>query len=263
MDDEPDWEFSERDICILKELSRDPQLSSRKLADRLEEKYDIDVSHVTVSESVRKMREEGVFRDAILINEAYFNFSLIEFKFNTSKFADKWKEAMEHIRDDRAVFRHFARALRPGGHVVINTPSDQGGSDVQSDADESFIGEHVRDGYNRNDLEAKLRDAGLKPVQSLYTYGPYGATAWRWLIKRPMQMLGATWASVVVLPLYYLVALPIGLWFNAQDMAQENATGTGLLVVAQKPTGEATSEDADAFRNDVRASGRTPKSAAG
>jgi len=172
-------------------------------------------------------------------------------------------DVMEHIRDDRTVFQHFARVLRPGGHVVINTPSDQGGSDVQSDADESFIGEHVRDGYNRDDLEAKLRDAGLKPVQSLYTYGPYGSTAWRWLIKRPMQMLGATWASLVVLPLYYLVALPIGLWFNAQDMAQENATGTGLLVVAQKPTGEATSEDADAFRNAVRASGRTPKSAAG
>jgi DNA-binding Lrp family transcriptional regulator len=100
MEDAPDWEFSERDICILKELSRDPQLSSRKLADRLEEKYDIDVSHVTVSESVRKMREEGVFRDAILVNEAYFNFTLMEFKFDTNHFADRWREAMEFIRDD-------------------------------------------------------------------------------------------------------------------------------------------------------------------
>ncbi|WP_302080489.1 Lrp/AsnC family transcriptional regulator [Salinibaculum rarum] len=100
MDDAPDWEFSERDICILKELSRDPQLSSRKLADRLAEEYDIDVSHVTVSESVRKMREEGVFRDAILINEAYFNFTLMEFKFDTSEYADRWREAMEYIRDD-------------------------------------------------------------------------------------------------------------------------------------------------------------------
>jgi DNA-binding Lrp family transcriptional regulator len=100
MTDAPDWEFSERDIAILKELSRDPQLSSRKLADRLEEKYDIDVSHVTVSESVREMRDEGVFRDAILINEAYFNFTLLEFKFDTSHFADEWREAMEFIRDD-------------------------------------------------------------------------------------------------------------------------------------------------------------------
>ena len=144
-------------------------------------------------------------------------------------------DVMEHIADDRAVFEHFSRVLRPGGHVVINTPSDQGGSDVQADTDDSFIGEHVRDGYNMSALEEKLRDAGLRPVNSLYTYGPYGSTAWRWLIKRPMQMLGRSWASLVVLPLYYLVALPIGMWLNRRDMQVPNATGTGLVVVAQKP----------------------------
>ena len=144
-------------------------------------------------------------------------------------------DVMEHIAADRAVFEHFERVLAPGGHVIINTPSDQGGSDVQAEGEESFIGEHVRDGYNRGDLEAKLRDAGLEPVKSLYTYGEYGSTAWRWLIKRPMQMLGASWASVVVLPLYYLAALPIGLFLNAKDVAHDNETGTGLLVVAQKP----------------------------
>jgi len=144
-------------------------------------------------------------------------------------------DVMEHIADDRAVFEHFARVLRPGGHVVINTPSDQGGSDVQDASDESFIGEHVRDGYNMSALEEKLRNAGLRPVNSLYTYGPYGSTAWRWLIKRPMQMLGRSWASLVVLPLYYLVALPIGMWLNRRDMQVPNATGTGLVVVAQKP----------------------------
>ncbi|WP_022835688.1 class I SAM-dependent methyltransferase [Salisaeta longa] len=144
-------------------------------------------------------------------------------------------DVMEHIADDRAVFGHFARVLRPGGHVIINTPSDQGGSDVQSENDESFIGEHVRDGYNLEALEDKLRAAGLAPVVSRYTYGPYGATAWRWLIKRPMQWLGATWASLVVLPLYYIVALPIGLWLNARDVAHENETGTGVIVIAQKP----------------------------
>ena len=100
MGDEPDWEFNRRDICILKELSQDPQLSSRKLADRLHENYGIEVSHVTVSESVREMRERGVFRDAILVNEEYFNFSLLEFKFDPSNFADHWREAMVYIRDD-------------------------------------------------------------------------------------------------------------------------------------------------------------------
>lgn len=144
-------------------------------------------------------------------------------------------DVMEHIEDDRAVFRNFERVLQPGGHVVINTPSDQGGSDVQEESDESFIGEHVREGYNREELEGKLREAGLEPVKSLYTYGEYGSTAWRWLIKRPMQMLGTTWAALVILPLYYIAALPLGLYLNAKDMQASNETGTGLLVVAQKP----------------------------
>lgn len=148
-------------------------------------------------------------------------------------------DVMEHIEDDRTVFQHFARVLRPGGHVIINTPSDQGGSDVQAESDESFIGEHVREGYNREALEAKLRDAGLEPVTSIYTYGPYGAQAWRWLIKRPMQWLGATWASILILPLYYLVALPLGFYLNRRDVRHDNATGTGLFIVARRPEREA------------------------
>lgn len=144
-------------------------------------------------------------------------------------------DVMEHIEDDRAVFRNFARVLQRGGHVLINTPSDLGGSDVQEDGDTSFIEEHVRDGYNKEDLEGKLKDAGLEPVRSLYTYGRYGSLAWRLLIKYPIQMLGKTWLSIIVLPLYYFPILPIGLVLNALDLRQENAEGTGVLVIAQKP----------------------------
>ena len=143
-------------------------------------------------------------------------------------------DVMEHIEEDRAVFRHFERVLRPGGYVLVNTPSDLGGSDVQDEGDESFIEEHVRDGYNREELEEKLRTAGLEPVRSLYTYGRYGSLAWRMLIKRPILMLGASWAFMIVLPFYYLFALPAGLVLNRMDMQQDNPEGTGLLVIAQK-----------------------------
>ncbi|MFB6270929.1 MAG: winged helix-turn-helix domain-containing protein, partial [Halobacterium sp.] len=57
MSETPSWSFKDRDVIILQELSKDPQRSSRDLADILDEEYDIDVSHVTVSESIRKMRE--------------------------------------------------------------------------------------------------------------------------------------------------------------------------------------------------------------
>jgi 2-polyprenyl-3-methyl-5-hydroxy-6-metoxy-1,4-benzoquinol methylase len=144
-------------------------------------------------------------------------------------------DVMEHIEDDRGVFRHFARVLRPGGYVLINTPSDLGGSDVTADGEASFIEEHVRDGYNMEELKAKLFDAGLDPVRSLYTYGPYGSSAWRMLIKRPIQLLGKSYAFLLLLPFYYLFALPIGLALNAVDVRRENERGTGLIAIARRP----------------------------
>jgi len=144
-------------------------------------------------------------------------------------------DVMEHIEDDRAVFCNFSRVLRPGGQVLINTPSDQGGSGVSGEADTSFIEEHVRDGYNLEELKDKLREAGLVPVHSHYTYGTYGSLAWRLLIKYPIQLLGKSPAFIVLLPFYYLPVLPVGLVLNALDLRHDNPTGTGLLVVAEKP----------------------------
>ena len=105
--DDPNWEFKERDVLVLRELSRDPQLSSRDLARILDEKYGIDVSHVTVSESIRGMREEGVFREAIIPNEEYFHFALFEFKFNPENFEEEWQPAMEYIRGSPNTLFYF------------------------------------------------------------------------------------------------------------------------------------------------------------
>ena len=144
-------------------------------------------------------------------------------------------DVMEHIEDDEAVFRNFERVLHPGGYVLVNTPSDLGGSDVSEEDDTSFIEEHVREGYGRRELHEKLQAAGLEPVRTLYTYGPYGSAAWQMLIKRPVQMLGASWAALLLLPLYYAMVLPVGLLLNALDLRHDNREGTGLLVIARKP----------------------------
>lgn len=105
--DDVDWEFTDRDTKILTELSRDPQLSARELADILDEKYDIDISHVTVSKTIRRMREDGVFREAILPNEKFYNFALFEFKFDAREFEEKWHDAMEYIKEDMHTMMFF------------------------------------------------------------------------------------------------------------------------------------------------------------
>jgi SAM-dependent methyltransferase len=143
-------------------------------------------------------------------------------------------DVMEHIEDDRAVFRHVAAALRPGGFFVVNTPSDAGGSDLEAEG-ESFIGEHVRPGYGPQELQEKLEEAGLEVVQWTYTYGPYGSAGWRLLVKTPIRVLNRSWLLAPLLAPYYAVAAPAGLALNALDVRADKETGTGLLMVARRP----------------------------
>lgn len=143
-------------------------------------------------------------------------------------------DVMEHIEDDRAVFRNFARVLRPGGYAVVNTPSDLGGSGITEAGQESFIGEHVRDGYPLAELVEKLEAAGLRVTDREYTYGPYGSAAWRLLVKWPIAAMNTSRLAAVGLPLWYAVAGPLGLALNAADLRRPNTEGTGLLVTSKR-----------------------------
>ena len=76
--------------------------------------------------------------------------------------------------------------------LLISNPSDQGGSDVKSESDSSFIEEHVRDGYNIKEIEQKLLSAGFSKVESKYSYGTPGKISWRLSMKYPILMLGSS-----------------------------------------------------------------------
>jgi hypothetical protein len=141
---------------------------------------------------------------------------------------------MEHILEDVAVFRNIQASLKPGGMLLISTPSDQGGSDVHEDAESSFIEEHVRDGYNIVEIQEKLRSAGFTKIQARYSYGKPGQVSWRLSMKYPILMLGKSKAFFLLLPFYYLVTFPFCLVLNWLDANHHHATGTGLIVKAWK-----------------------------
>lgn len=143
-------------------------------------------------------------------------------------------DVMEHIQEDELVFRNFYAALKQNGIVLINTPSNLGGSDADDEASESFIGEHARNGYGADEITNKLRAAGFSSVSVRYTYGPYGNIAWRFGIKYPMLMLNKSKGFFFLLPLYYLATLWFALLLMWIDYTSENTTGTGLLVAAEK-----------------------------
>lgn len=143
-------------------------------------------------------------------------------------------DVMEHILEDVLVFKNIHASLKPGGMLLISTPSDQGGSDVHGEGETSFIEEHVRDGYNIKEIEDKLRTAGFSKVEARYSYGAPGKISWRLSMKYPIQMLGVSKLFGIILPFYYLLTYPISYILNHADTSGKHATGTGLIVKAWK-----------------------------
>jgi SAM-dependent methyltransferase len=143
-------------------------------------------------------------------------------------------DVMEHIEEDETVFQNFYRALKNNGMLLISTPSDKGGSDVHSDDEESFIDEHVRDGYSIIDINEKLSKSGFTDINAGYTYGKPGNLSWRLSMKYPIKMLNISYLFFLLLPFYYLIFFPVSIILNIFDLCLTHKTGTGLLVSARK-----------------------------
>lgn len=143
-------------------------------------------------------------------------------------------DVMEHILEDVEVFKNFHKSLKDNGMVLISTPSDQGGSDVHDEDDHSFIDEHVRDGYNIQEIEDKLKSAGFSKVDAAYSYGWPGKISWKLSMKYPILMLNATKLFFIFLPVYYIITYPFSFILNYLDVNLKHKTGTGLIVKAYK-----------------------------
>ncbi len=143
-------------------------------------------------------------------------------------------DVMEHIEDDEIVFLNFFRALKPGGSLLISTPSDKGGSDVHGEEEKSFIDEHVRDGYGIGEISQKLSKAGFNNINARYTYGKPGAVSWRLSMKYPVMMLNFSKLFFIILPFYYMIIFPVAVILNFFDIFLTHKSGTGLLVSASR-----------------------------
>lgn len=143
-------------------------------------------------------------------------------------------DVMEHILEDVEVFKNFSYSLKPGGMLLISTPSDQGGSDVHDETGESFIDEHVRDGYNMQEIKDKLKSAGFSKVKAHYSYGAPGKLSWKLSMKYPLTMLNTSKLFFLIIPFYFLITYPISFILNFIDARTAHPTGTGLIVKAWK-----------------------------
>ena len=107
-------------------------------------------------------------------------------------------------------------------------------ADVHDHDHESFIDEHVRDGYNILEIEDKLVKAGFSRVRAKYSYGTPGKISWKLSMKYPISMLNRSRLFFIVLPLYFLLTYPVAFLLNYLDVVGHHRTGTGLIVNAWK-----------------------------
>lgn len=175
------------------------------------------------------------FRKAGLAERASFIFA------DLAEFADPEKyslilcvDVMEHISEDEKVFNNFHSSLKKNGILLISTPSDRGGSDVHSDGAESFVDEHVRNGYSIDEIREKLQNAGFSNIEASYTYGWPGNLSWHLSMKYPVKMLNISYLFFLILPFYYLIFSPFSIVLNIFDVSLTHKSGTGLLVTARK-----------------------------
>jgi len=143
-------------------------------------------------------------------------------------------DVMEHILEDEMVFRNFYESMASGGVLIINTPSDKGGSDVHDDHHGSFIDEHVRNGYSPAEINEKLTKAGFSGIRANYTYGLPGRISWILSMKYPITLLNISRLFFILLPFYFILTYPFCLILNYIDTVQTHTEGTGLLVRAEK-----------------------------
>lgn len=165
---------------------------------------------------------------------SFHKMNLLELDFNEQFEFVLCIDVLEHIEDDLHVVGNLFNSLKPGGYFLMHSPSIY--SEEDAGEEESFVDEHARTGYSKDEIRRKMEKTGFEPLRIAYTYGPKGHLAWEWLIKYPMLWMNRIklWA-LPVMAVYYLFTLPASLLLMWLDMKTENKKGAGVYALARKP----------------------------
>ncbi len=78
---------------------------------------------------------------------------------------------LEHIKDDVTAMAGLAKALRPGGNLVVHVPGYYRRWLMFGRRVNFEVPGHMRPGYTVDELESKLRQAGFEIIRAQHTYG--------------------------------------------------------------------------------------------
>ncbi len=142
-------------------------------------------------------------------------------------------DVLEHIEEDLRVMKNISAHLHKDGFLLMHSPSHY--SEEDGEEDDSFVGEHARPGYSKDEISEKLTEAGFRVQNVHYTYGFWGHKAWVLSVKWPMLWFNKI-GLMAFLPLllYYPVVMPFCLLMNLADLYTSNRKGNGIYALARK-----------------------------
>ena len=143
-------------------------------------------------------------------------------------------DVMEHIEHDVDLMTRYCRALKPGGMLLIHTPSSKNDSRLVHH-DEFLVDEHVREGYSTQEMMEKLAEAGFAKSELYPSYHPTTGKLLWWLWQNiPLQFTRLGKVGYLLIPVWLVVAYPIGypLWWRDLHLGMKE--GSGMLAIAYK-----------------------------
>jgi SAM-dependent methyltransferase len=176
---------------------------------------------------------ETIRRRANLRNISYLRADICHLPFQNEFDVVVCSDVLEHIPDDRAAFLNLSQALKPGGYLLVTSPSVPQPRHLPFVAwrerrvgfDPSEYG-HVRDGYSLDRLRNLFEEAGTEPIQVRFTYGRCGTLCFDLFFS-----IGDNRPN----PLVFVVLFPLLKALAFLDLYGEPNRGAAVLGMARKP----------------------------
>lgn len=145
-------------------------------------------------------------------------------------------DVLEHVLEDEKMLGNFFASLRKDGRLIATTPASTEGAAQYAEGDISVIGEHVREGYTRQEFIDKATRAGFVVERLDATYGPmWGQVAWKLLQRIPIQLLNISKLFFIIVIPWIIVFYPIAAFAMWMDMRVTNSKAGGWIFVGRKP----------------------------
>ncbi len=71
-------------LIIIKEKIKNPNITLKELSQILRREYNKKLSHTRIAEILKHIKETGIMREVLLLNEKYFIFAFVEIDFELS-----------------------------------------------------------------------------------------------------------------------------------------------------------------------------------